>query len=495
MIKVTDPTKIKFTKAQGGEFRWITISTVLLALGAILHLVAPSFAGITPNFLIATYVTAILLVKPSYKEAIGIGLVAGIIEMMTSKSSFAYGNLLSELVGSSIAYLFARYGEFLRFKHLDFRPAVTGFFATAFSGGTFVSILYFLGFAPLQVVIFAIAPLVLMVAAVNLVLTVLLYFPAKEFFKRQGVIKNIDSKYSSHEDYEFVPRFDAQISVEDLSYTYIGKKTRTIKHINLDIAKGEFVVLAGLAGCGKSTVALSMVGAIPHFYGGTMEGMVFVNGKAVTQEKISDLAMEVGIVLADYDTQLVSMTVAEEIAFAMENRGYEAEYIAEATGRLLTEVGLEGLETRKITDLSGGQRQRLAIAAALSTDPKILILDDPTSAMDPEGRNNLYKLLHELHLQKKITVILVEDDLECALKYADKAVLIKDGAIAFKGTPQEVLHFLRDNKELKGLLPGINQCENILRDAGVEFSGEFVTLEDGIKALKAKLEKGGRHHA
>lgn len=220
MEKVTNMKEVYFEKTQGGEFRWITISIVLLALGAILHLVAPSFGGITPNFLIGTYVIAILLLKPSAKEAIGIGFVAGLIEMMTSKSNFPYGNLISEPTGAFIAYLLGRYIGKINLGSLNLMPGLAGFLATMFSGGAFIGMLVMLHFVPLQVAMYVITPVVVISAVVNMILAMLLYYPAYGFMLHKGIIAKDEIRESDHSNYIFEQNLEGKVCVEHLTYTY-----------------------------------------------------------------------------------------------------------------------------------------------------------------------------------------------------------------------------------------------------------------------------------
>lgn len=489
MEKIKDMKQVYFEKTQGGEFRWITISTVLLALGAILHMVAPSFGGVTPNFLIATYVIAILLLKPSAKEAFGIGLVAGLIEMMTSKSNFPYGNLISETAGAMMAYLLAKYIGHIRFGKLDIMPAVAGFLATMVSGIAFVYMLVLLNFVPFQVATFVIMPIVIISAIVNLVLAMLLYYPAYGFMLHKGIISKDEIRETDHSKLIFEQQLEGKITAESLTYTYPRGKEPALQNINLAVKDGEFLMVTGPSGCGKTTLAMSFVGAIPHFFGGKMQGMVFVEGEAITQTRIPELAMKVGTVLADFDTQIVTMTVGEEVAFAMENRGFKREEMQARMKEVLDRVGLAGLENRKVTDLSGGQRQRLAIAATLVTDPDILVLDEPTSALDPEATKALYEMLGHINRVDKMTIVVIENALESALPYLDRIALLDKGELITVGSVADTLDYMYDHKIYTEALPNLYHCKRRLGEKGFNFTKDFTNVAEATQILKAMTQK------
>ena len=163
-----------YTHDQGGQFRWVTVSTLMLALGTILHLVSPSFAGITPNWMISAYCVAILLTKPSVSQALGIGLVAALIEVLTSKSGFPYGNLISEPAGALMVTLIARTMATMKISKIgsfEITPIVTAFLSTVVSGGIFITLLWQIAGLPNNVYLFVIWPAVLAVAAGNAAIT------------------------------------------------------------------------------------------------------------------------------------------------------------------------------------------------------------------------------------------------------------------------------------------------------------------------------------
>jgi len=185
-----------FEKNKGGSYRWVTITTLLLAIGAILHLVSPSIGGITPNWTIAMYCIAINLTKPTVGQSFGIGLVAAAINIPTSKSAFPYGNLLSEPIGAVVCALLVMLLANISLGKLNIKPAITGFITTIASGLTFITTLKIVLSLPMSVYLYAMMPVVFTVAAVNAIITQLLYFPAKKLFdgKEANHVSNQSTK-------------------------------------------------------------------------------------------------------------------------------------------------------------------------------------------------------------------------------------------------------------------------------------------------------------
>lgn len=175
-----------YEATKGGNYRWVTVTTLLLAIGAILHLISPSIGGVTPNWTIAMYCIAINLTKPKLGQALGIGLVAAAINIPTSKSAFPYGNLLSEPVGAIVCALIVCLSSQMMLGRLSIKPAVSGFVSTVASGMTFITILKVVLSLPMSVYLYAMIPVVLTVAALNAAITQVLYFPAKKLFDMQG---------------------------------------------------------------------------------------------------------------------------------------------------------------------------------------------------------------------------------------------------------------------------------------------------------------------
>lgn len=488
MKTVADIAKLEFHHRQGGQFRWITITTLMLAIGTILHLVSPSVGGVTPNWTIATYCVAICLTKPTYKQALGIGLVAALVNILTSKSGFPYGNLISEPLGALTCTCIVKNLAGIRIKGHSCLPVLTGFAATCISGGAFVTILKFVMNLPTVVYITAMLPLVVIIGLLNAIVTPIMYFPALRLFVSRGILDSLEEQEvtSDHSMYDLKPTQDGLISIEHLTYIYNKQKKPVLEDINLALHKGDFLVVTGESGSGKSSLCMAMTGAIPHYFGGIMKGMVYVDGQATTQTTISDLADRVGAMLDDYDSQLVSMTVEEEIAFSLENQGVSSEKIEEAITESLEKVGMMPYRKRALSNLSGGQRQRLVIASVLATNPDILVFDEPTSALDPEGTHDFYVLIHELNVKYGHTIVVIEHSLEAVLPYANRLVLLDQGHILCDSNVETTLRYMYEHDVYKTAIPPVFACQMDLEKAGYHFTEPWLTADAAVTALQSK---------
>ena len=486
MKKVADIAKLEFHHRQGGQFRWITITTLMLAIGTILHLVSPSVGGVTPNWTIATYCVAICLTKPTYKQALGIGLVAALVNVLTSKSGFPYGNLISEPLGALTCTCIVKNLAGIRIKGHSCLPILTGFAATCMSGGAFVTILKFVMNLPTVVYITAMLPLVVVIGLLNAVVTPIMYFPALRLFVSRGILDSLEEQEvtSDHSMYELKPTQDGLISIEHLTYIYNKQKKPVLEDVSLALHAGDFLVVTGESGSGKSSLCMAMTGAIPHYFGGVMKGMVYVDGQATTQTTISDLASRVGAMLDDYDSQLVAMTVEEEIAFSLENQGVAPEKIEAAITEALEKVAMTPYRKRALSNLSGGQRQRLVIAGVLATNPDILVFDEPTSALDPEGTHDFYELIHELNAKYGHTIVVIEHSLEAALPYANRLVLLDQGRILCDSDVETTLRYMYDHDVYKTAIPSVFTCQMDLEKAGYQFKAPWLTTEAAVDALQ-----------
>lgn len=495
MEQVKDVSELVFVKARGGRFRWLTISTLMLAIGMLLHLVSPSVAGFTPNWMIATYVVAILLTKTTYKQCLGICMVAALMEVFTSKSAFPYGDFASEFFGAYVAGFFAHSVPPIRIGKFSLRPAIAGFVTTIVSGFTFVSILTLVMGIPMKVYLYGMLPMVALVGVGNGIITPFLYFPALRLFKSMHYMAESDTVDSDHSGLSLRQSEEGVISVEHLTYTYPFAKEPALKDVSLAVRKGDFVIVTGPNGAGKTTLLMSMAGAIPHYYGGTMQGMVFTDGKAVTQHNIADLASSIGVILSDYKAQIVTLTVGEEMAFTLENHGFPPEEIRRRSKEALAKVHLEGLEDRKVTTLSGGQCQRLVVAAVLAEEPDVLVFDEPTSALDPEGIREFYEMVGELNEKEGLTVIVAEHHLEAALPYAKKFVLMNHGEIIVNGTPEEVMRRMYTEHIYEEAIPDMYKAQLELEQVGMTFEKPFLNLADAETSVIHSFAKGGEKDA
>lgn len=244
---------------------------------------------------------------------------------------------------------------------------------------------------------------------------------------------------------------DQAVLIKDLKFRYRGEKEIALNGISLEIAKGEFLVVMGASEAGKSTLAACFNGLIPHYMKGVMKGEVIIQGTNTQDSSVPKLAENVGIVFQDFEAQLFSTNVELEIAFGPENFAVPREEIGRRIDENLKYVGLEEFRNRAPFTLSGGQKQKLAIASVLAMQPTILVMDEPTTDLDPISKQGIFDITNQLRQRDDITLIVVEHETEEAL-YADRIALIKDGQIVRVGPVREILKQVDLLEEL-GVMP------------------------------------------
>lgn len=231
----------------------------------------------------------------------------------------------------------------------------------------------------------------------------------------------------------------AIIHVENLSFRYYGSEQYALRDVNLVVRRGEFVVLAGRSGCGKTTLLRCLNGLIPNFYEGEMLGRVLVDGMDTRYTPTHILSQAAGMVFQNPDNQLFALSVEADIAFPLENLGFPREIILERINWALKALKIEDLRYRSPFELSGGQKQKVAIASVLAMKPKILLLDEPTSSLDPVSARNLIESIVELNKHEGLTIIISEHRLEHLLPHADRLIVMDRGMIVRDGDPRKIL--------------------------------------------------------
>ncbi|QSO48319.1 ABC transporter ATP-binding protein [Alicyclobacillus mengziensis] len=236
------------------------------------------------------------------------------------------------------------------------------------------------------------------------------------------------------------------LTVDGLSYTYGGAKEQALRDISLAVEVGEWVVLQGITGSGKSTLLKTITGACPEFYGGTIVGTVAVTGRPVHQMSTAERLQTIGFVGQDPEAQSVYAAADREVAFALENLGTSEADMSWRVAEALELVGLSGSAHRLTSELSGGERQRLALAAALVHQPRILLLDEPTSQLDPLAAQDLLDHLRRLQHDFGMTIMLSEHRLDAVYSLADRVVYLDGGQVQFSGSAREAARWTRKHR-------------------------------------------------
>ncbi len=275
------------------------------------------------------------------------------------------------------------------------------------------------------------------------------------------------------------------VALEEVSFTYRSADRPALAGVRFSQRAGEMVGVMGAAGTGKSSLARCLNAIIPGFEHGRFEGLVRIHGRAVNGSRVCEMAPAVGMVFQDFEAQLFSTNVAHEVAFAMEQVGLAPHEIRARLGPALAAVGLAGFEDRDPTSLSGGEKQRLAIASVLAVQPSVIVLDEPTTDLDPEGRAEVFELIRKLR-DRGLSLLIIEHETE-EMRECDRIVVIRDGRIVAEGPPERILSDTRLLNESGIRPPGLNL---VLDALGIE--GYAANVDEAEALLRRALRVPAR---
>ena len=273
--------------------------------------------------------------------------------------------------------------------------------------------------------------------------------------------------------------------IENVNYKYPLEDKQALKNINIEIKKGEFWAVIGKNGSGKTTLCSILRRFVPDFYKGELTGKITLEGKELKEYSQKEIVQKIGFVFQNPFTQIsgVKDTVFEEIAYGLENLGLEREVIISEVEKILKLLEIEKLRDRNPYDLSGGQKQRVALASIIAMDPDILVIDEPTSQLDPKGTEDIFKIINLMANEGK-TIILVEHKLELIAEYAQNILVLDKGEIILSGKAEEVLN----NKILLEKEIGMTQYSilayELEKTGKVELEEIPITKEKTVELLK-----------
>lgn len=279
------------------------------------------------------------------------------------------------------------------------------------------------------------------------------------------------------------------VNLRNVTYKYPLTDKPVLENIDLQIEAGEFVAVIGPNGAGKSTLCYTLSGFIPHFYKGELTGAVEVAGVETHQSTLNEWVLNVGLAFQNPFNQIsgAKYTVFEEIAFGLENIGVPREEMKERVERALEMTGIRDLAERSPYSLSGGQQQRVALTSILVMEPRVLVLDEPTSQMDPIGTREVFGVIRTM-AERGMTVVLAEHKVEWIAQFADRVVALHEGKILLDGKPGDVL--TSDLLDGKGF--GVSRYTSTAREA--QKQGLWpkekslpVTLEEAVQGFSLSL--------
>jgi energy-coupling factor transporter ATPase len=281
----------------------------------------------------------------------------------------------------------------------------------------------------------------------------------------------------------------ALIETKNVTYIYPSGTKPSISDVSIQIEKGQFTLITGPSGCGKTTLCRCFNGLIPQFYQGELKGRITVAGLDVVEQPIYELAKYVGLVFQNPENQLFALSVEKDVAFGLENLGVSREEMRKKVDWALELTGITDLRERPPHELSGGQQQRVAIASVLAMQPEVIVLDEPTSFLDPLSAKKIFEVIHDLNQRLGITVVLVEHRLDLTAKYADHIIIMDEGKVVQDGEPHEILR--SEEARLIGIgIPKATRLYQILRKSGVDLGDKIPLSSDEMAKLLEEAIKG-----
>jgi energy-coupling factor transporter ATP-binding protein EcfA2 len=280
------------------------------------------------------------------------------------------------------------------------------------------------------------------------------------------------------------------IKIEDFTFYYSDAEKPALREINLEIEDGEFVLITGPSGGGKSSLCRCLNGLIPHFYGGKAAGRVEVQGLDVMRHSPKELATRVGMIFQDPENQLVAMDVEREIAFGLENLAFPRDLIAKRIEESLDTLGIADLRDRQVHELSGGEKQKVAIASVLALHPEILILDEPTSELDPKSAEEVLSIAQRLNDELGITVILIEHRLDRVIQHVDRLIVLDQGKVVADGGTRDILDkSYQEIAEIGVGMPPVIKLAHELSKRGISVNGTPLTVKEGRIMLSQVFQR------
>ena len=278
------------------------------------------------------------------------------------------------------------------------------------------------------------------------------------------------------------------IKLEKVTYTYnpgTVYEMHSLEHIDLEIPQGQFVGIIGHTGSGKSTL-------IQHFNGliRPTEGRVLFEGRDVWEEgyPLRTLRSQVGLVFQYPEHQLFEDQVLKDVCFGPSNQGLTQEECERRAREALRQVGVEEeLFARSPFELSGGQKRRVAIAGVLAMEPKVLVLDEPTAGLDPQGRDEILDQIAWLHENRGISIVLVSHSMEDIARYVERIIVMNQGKMAFDGTPKEVFSHYKELEKIGLAAPQITYIMHALKEKGLQVDTSAITVEEAKKSILQAL--------